>query len=202
MITAESMRRALTCAVLCGLGGAALAQVPPLYPQTRTSALHISRATLRSVMQCVPSSSGKPGAFSAHLVSDSTYSVSLIRLTKPDLPHAHGAWSEIYLVEQGSGVMQTGGTITGKLSHNSATHGSMFLSASCWRRVLPGWAPGPARAPMRPVPGDKAGTAIAGGTKERVERGDMVLIPAGVPHRWLRTDGPVTYLDIKFPKAQ
>lgn len=196
------MRRPFICAVLCGLAGAASAQVPPLYPQTRTSALHIPRATLQSVLQCVPSPNGKPRAFSAHLVADNTYSVSLIRLIKPDLPHAHGAWSEVYLVEQGSGVMQTGGTITGKLSRNSATHGSMFLSASCWSRVLPGWAPGPARARMRPVPGDEAGTAIAGGRKERVEAGDMVLIPAGVPHRWLQTDGPVTYLDIKFPKAQ
>jgi hypothetical protein len=30
----------------------------------------------------------------------------------------------------------------------------------------------------------------------------MVLIPAGVAHRWLKVDGSVLYLDIKFPKAR
>lgn len=202
MIIGRFMRVALPLAGLCGLAAGAFAQVPPLYTKPRISALYIPQATLQSVMQCVPSSNGKRRAFSAHLVADSTYSVSLIRLIKPDLPHAHGAWSEVYLVEQGSGVMQTGGTITGKLSHNSATHGSMFLSASCWRRVLPGWAAGPAPVPMRPVRGDEAGAAIAGGITKKLEAGDMMLIPAGVAHRWLKIDSAVIYLDIKFPKAQ
>jgi mannose-6-phosphate isomerase-like protein (cupin superfamily) len=196
------MRKAWPAAALCGLASVAVAQVPPLYMKPRSSALYMPRAVLQSVTHCVPSSNGKPGPFSAHLVADTTYSVALIRILKPDLPHAHGAWSEVYVVEQGSGVMQTGGSITGKLTHNSATHQSMFLNASCWRRVLPGWAPGPPLPPMRPGPGDKSGTAIAGGVRKRVAAGDMVLIPAGVPHRWLKVDRPVVYLDIKFPKAR
>jgi mannose-6-phosphate isomerase-like protein (cupin superfamily) len=202
MAAGTFIRKAWVVAGLCGLAGVALAQVPPLYTKPRSSALYIPRATLRSVTQCVRSSDGKPGAFSAHLVADTTYSVTLIRILKPDLPHAHGAWSEVYVVEQGSGVMQTGGTIAGKLTHDSATHRSMFLNASCWRRVLPGWAPEPPPPPMRLGPGDKSGTTIAGGIRRRVAAGDMVLIPAGVPHRWLKVDGPVVYLDIKFPKAQ
>ena len=202
MVVGRLKRLAWSLAGLCGFVGAAFAQVSPLYTKPRSSALPIPAATLQAVMQCVPSSNGKPGPFSAHLVADSTYSLTLIRLTKPDLPHAHGAWSEVYVVEQGSGVMQTGGTITGKLTHNSATHQSEFLNASCWRRVLPGWAAGPPPAPMRRAPGDKSGTAIAGGVEKRVAAGDMMLIPAGVPHRWLKIDGSVVYLDIKFPKAQ
>lgn len=187
---------------LCGVATVVFAQVAPLYTAPRDSALHISDATLRAVMQCAPSQHGKPGPFSARLVSDTTYSTTLIRLLKPDLPHAHAVWSEVYLIEQGSGVMQTGGTIVGKLTGNSATHREMFLNASCWHRVLPGWVAGSAPAPMRPAAGDKSGTAIAGGSAQQVEPGDMVLIPAGVPHRWLKINGSVLYLDIKYPRAR
>jgi mannose-6-phosphate isomerase-like protein (cupin superfamily) len=202
MSAGNLMRRVWLVAGLGTFATVALAQVAPLYTAPRQSALHVSDATLQAVMQCVASPSGVPGPFSARLVADTTYSTTLIRLLKPDLPHAHGAWSEVYLIEKGSGVMQTGGTITGRLTGNSATHRSMFLNASCWRRVLPGWVPGPTPAPMRPAAGDKSGTAIAGGSQERVKPGDMVLIPAGVPHRWLQINGSVLYLDIKFPKAR
>jgi mannose-6-phosphate isomerase-like protein (cupin superfamily) len=196
------MRRMGLVAGLCGFSVVASAQVAPLYTAPREAALHISDATLQAVVQCLPPQHGMPAAFSAHLVADTTYSTSLIRLLQPDLPHAHAVWSEIYLIEQGSGVMQTGGTITGKLTGNSATHRSMFLNASCWRQVLPGWVPGPAPVPARPASGDKSGTAIEGGSKEQVKPGDLVLIPAGVAHRWLKVDGSVLYLDIKFPKAR
>lgn len=202
MSAAVLMRRVGLVVGLCGFFTAALAQMAPLYTAPRDSALHVSDATLRAIMQCAPSKHGTPGPFSARLIADTTYSTTLIRLLKPDLPHAHAAWSEVYLIERGSGVMQTDGTIVGKLTGNSATHREMFLNASCWRRVLPGWVPGPALAPMRPAAGDKSGTAIEGGRKQRVEPGDMVLIPAGVPHRWLRVNGSVLYLDIKFPRAQ
>lgn len=202
MVVGKLMRRAGWLAGLCGAAGVACAQSAPLYHAPRTSALHVSAATLQAVMRCVPSRDGMPGAFSAHLAADTTYSVSLIRLLKPDLPHAHAVWSEIYLIERGSGVMQTGGTISGKLSHNSATHQSMFLNASCWKQVLPGWTPGPPPARMRFAPGDKSGTEIQGGEQQRVAAGDMLLIPAGVPHRWLKIDGAVVYLDIKFPRAK
>lgn len=37
---------------------------------------------------------------------------------------------------------------------------------------------------------------FAGGLKKRVAAGEMVLIPADVPHRWLKIDGSVVYLDI------
>jgi mannose-6-phosphate isomerase-like protein (cupin superfamily) len=198
----DFLRRVWLVMGLCGFATAAFAQVVPLYTASRESALHVSDATLRAVMQCVPSKHGKPGPFSAHLFADTTYSTSLIRLLKPDQPHAHAAWSEVYLIERGSGVMETGGTITGGLSHDSATHRSMFLDASCWKRALPGWTAGAAPTPMRPAPGDKSGTAIQGGMRQEVKPGDMVLIPAGVSHRWLTINGSVLYLDIKFPRAQ
>jgi mannose-6-phosphate isomerase-like protein (cupin superfamily) len=201
MRAVDLTRRAWLIAGLCGVAAVAGAQVAPLYTAPRESALHVSDATLRALTQCVASQHGVPGPFSARLVADTTYSTTLIRLLKPDLPHAHAAWSEVYLIEKGSGVMLTGGTITGRLTGNSATHRSMFLNAACWRRILPGWVPGPAPAPMRPTPGDKSGTSIEGGSRNSVKPGDMVLIPAGVPHRWLKVNDSVLYLDIKFPKA-
>ena len=76
-------------------------------------------------------------------------------------PHAHGAWSEVFVVREGSGVLETGGTITGVTSHDSATHRSMFVDAegNPFARTQP-----PASAsPREPTPGDLAGTGIDGG---------------------------------------
>jgi hypothetical protein len=30
----------------------------------------------------------------------------------------------------------------------------------------------------------------------------VILVPAGVAHRWVEVQQPVVYLDIKFPKAE
>ena len=52
-------------------------------------------------------------------------------------------------------------------------------------------------------PGDAhngSGTAVAGGRTQVVHAGDVIMIPAGVPHHWTKVDQPIVYLDIKFPK--
>jgi len=41
-----------------------------------------------------------------------------------------------------------------------------------------------------------------GGHQQQVGPGDVILIPAGVAHHWLKIDQPVVYLDTKFPKAE
>jgi mannose-6-phosphate isomerase-like protein (cupin superfamily) len=156
--------------------------------------LYISEAQLRDIMQ------KSPARFSSRLISDTTHSTAFIRLDKPDVPHAHGRWSEVFVIKEGSGILETNGTITGVTGTNSATHRDMFVDAE-GKPVAPQAQPAvPATRP--PTPGDLAGTAIEGGKQQRVAPGDVILIPAGVPHRWLQIDQPVVYLDIKFPKAE
>jgi mannose-6-phosphate isomerase-like protein (cupin superfamily) len=191
---------ALTLIALFGAASAAMAQSAPNKPPTDAS-LYVSASDLQNIMQAVPMKDGKPGAFSKRLFADSTYSAAFIRLNEPDQPHAHGTWSEVFVVQQGAGVLETGGTITGVTGHDSATHKSIFVDppkAQADAAQTPAIAAAPAR---NGTPGDLAGTAIEGGHQQAVKTGDVILVPAGVAHHWLKVDQPVVYLDIKFPKA-
>jgi mannose-6-phosphate isomerase-like protein (cupin superfamily) len=51
-------------------------------------------------------------------------------------------------------------------------------------------------------PHNGSGSAVAGGKTQHLKAGDIILIPAGVPHHWTKVDEPIVYLDIKFPEAK
>jgi mannose-6-phosphate isomerase-like protein (cupin superfamily) len=170
-------------------------------PETpKNESLYIGAAQFQAIMAKIPPAkeSGQPGSFSARMFSASTYSMSFIRLNEPDTPHVHGAWSEVYVIREGVGVLETDGTVTGVTSNDSATHKSLFVDAD----GNPLSRPQAPTTPRKPTPGDLAGTGIEGGKQQSVKAGDVILIPAGVAHRWLEVSQPVVYLDIKFPKAE
>jgi mannose-6-phosphate isomerase-like protein (cupin superfamily) len=179
------MRGVIVC-----LGVAALHAASPQAPTNES--LYIGDSQFQAIMAKIP------GNFSARMFSASSYSMSFIRLNEPDTPHVHGTWSEVFVVRAGAGVLETGGTVTGVTSHDSATHKSMFVDAAGNPLVLAQKSATPRKA----APGDLAGTGIDGGKQQAVKAGDVILIPAGVAHRWLKIDQPVVYLDIKFPKAE
>jgi mannose-6-phosphate isomerase-like protein (cupin superfamily) len=164
--------------------------------EPRDKGVYITLEQMQAIANgVVDKTTGKPGAFSKRLISHSTHSTAFIRLTKPEGPHAHGAWSEVFVITAGSGVLETGGTITGVTGHDSATHKDLFLDPQQA-------APDPARAARNNTPGDLAGTDVTGGYRQAMKPGDIVLVPALVSHRWVEVgEGGVTYLDIKFPKA-
>jgi len=189
------MRSTMTVTALCSAAAMTLVQAAAPQPKTpRNESLYISDTQLRDIMQ------KSPASYSTRLMADSTYSTAFIRLEKPDTPHAHGTWSEIFVVKEGSAILETNGTITGITGTNSATHGAIFTDEQGKARPA---APQPAAPAGRGgAPGDLAGTAIEGGKQQRVAPGDIILVPAGVPHRWLQVDKPVVYLDIKFPPSK
>jgi mannose-6-phosphate isomerase-like protein (cupin superfamily) len=197
------MRTILTVLALCAPAAALAQSTPPKTPRDESG--YVSEAELQQIIQSAPVSkdTGKPGSFSRRIFNDTTFSAAFIRLEKADQPHAHGVWSEIFVVKEGSGILETGGTITGNITGDSATHRQIFMNGE----QAPAQPPSPApSAPATTGPsrnsGDKAGTDIEGGHKQAVKAGDVVLIPAGVAHRWFQVDKPVVYLDIKFPKAE
>lgn len=49
---------------------------------------------------------------------------------------------------------------------------------------------------VRPAGGGSS--AIQGGERRRVAKGDVVFIPAGTPHWYTDLDGTITYLEIRF----
>ena len=197
------MRTLLITAAALAATTAAYGQAPAAAPAGPNPALSpngllFTAADLKAIQD------KQPAAFSTRLFNASTYSTAFIRLAKPDTPHAHGIWSEVFIIKEGSGELTLGGTIGGEMTGNSATHGAMFTETDGKARPGAAPAPTPAAAP-RPsravVPGDLSGTTVTGGTVRKFGPGDFVLVPAGVSHVFSKVDSPVVYLDVKFPKA-
>lgn len=46
------------------------------------------------------------------------------------------------------------------------------------------------------------GRAIEGGTPQRLAKGDVLVIPAGVPHWFQKVDGPLVYFTVKVTNRQ
>ena len=47
------------------------------------------------------------------------------------------------------------------------------------------------------APDEIRGSGIRGGETRRITKGDVVIIPAGVPHWFQEVSGPVTYFAVK-----
>jgi len=78
--------------------------------------------------------------------------------------------AEVYYMLDGAGVLVTGGTLKKPAMPRPSTLGN--------------WT-------------DVASEGIDGGASRRIARGDVVIIPGGVPHGWASTEGDVTYLIVR-----
>ena len=78
--------------------------------------------------------------------------------------------TEVYYMLEGSGVLVTGGTLRAPAMPRPSTLGN--------------WT-------------DMGSTAIDGGVARRVSKGDVIIIPGGVPHGWRSVEGDITYLIIR-----
>jgi mannose-6-phosphate isomerase-like protein (cupin superfamily) len=83
----------------------------------------------------------------------------------------HFKVSEIYHVMDGAGTLVTGGTMV-----NAKTR-----------------PPDSTSVKLEDGPG-ASGTSILGGVSRRIKAGDVVIIPAGVPHWFSAIDGSITYV--------
>jgi mannose-6-phosphate isomerase-like protein (cupin superfamily) len=78
--------------------------------------------------------------------------------------------SEVYYVLEGAGMLVTGGTLKKPATPRQSNLGN--------------WT-------------DVASDGIDGGTSRRIAKGDVVIIPGGVPHGWASQEGDVTYLIVR-----
>ncbi len=101
--------------------------------------------------------------------------VGIVHRTKPE-PRAllHNELTEIYQIIQGSGTLFTGGTPQ---------------------------APTPVSDPPNLGPTPSFYVTQAGGLTQKVKKGDLVIIPAGLPHRFSELDGPIEYVIYRFEAA-
>ena len=86
------------------------------------------------------------------------YSLNLLHRTA-EAATVHGEVVDLYIVQEGSATLETGGTLLD---------------------------PKPTNRPTQP--GDQRGSGIRGGTKRVIKKGDVVFIPPGVPHRFTEGD--------------
>jgi mannose-6-phosphate isomerase-like protein (cupin superfamily) len=207
---------------------AVLAQAPPRTNIPADADTLITAAQFQDILKSGPVANGKPANLSTQLFGR-VGNAAFIRIVAADTPHAHAGTSEIYVIQSGKASIETGGEMVGPFNGNSAVHQDAFVNADGSRRA-PGTGPGPgasAAPALRPAaadaaaaagngggqgggrgaagpggPHDGSGTAVAGGRIQEVKAGDVILVPAGVPHHWVKVDEPVVYLDIKYPKPK
>jgi mannose-6-phosphate isomerase-like protein (cupin superfamily) len=78
--------------------------------------------------------------------------------------------TEVYYMLDGAGVLVTGGELKKPTTPRSSTLG--------------GWT-------------DMGSPGIDGGKSRRIAKGDVVIIPGGVPHMWASLEGDITYLIVR-----
>ena len=78
--------------------------------------------------------------------------------------------TEVYYMLEGAGVLVTGGTLRKPQTPRPSTLGD-------WTDVGSG--------------------GIDGGVSRRIAKGDVVVIPGGVPHMWASMEGDITYLIVR-----
>lgn len=103
------------------------------------------------------------------LYDGGTFAASGLRRVNADEgPVMHMLTTEVYVIQSGSGTYTSGGMLVGPLTNHPGTPDATF------------------------------GTAIKGGVSHPVKAGDIVVIPAGVPHQFTKVDSPVAYINVKF----
>jgi hypothetical protein len=102
--------------------------------------------------------------------------IGIVHRTKPE-PRAllHNELTEIYQIIQGSGTLFTGGTPQ---------------------------EPTPVSDPPNLGPTPSFYVTQAGGVTHKVKAKDIVIIPAGLPHRFSELDSPIEYVIYRFEAAQ
>ena len=90
--------------------------------------------------------------------------------TPPNATAHQTSVTEVYYMLDGAGMLVTGGTLKKPATPRPSTLGN--------------WT-------------DVASDGIDGGVSRRIAKGDVVIIPGGVPHGWASTEGDVTYLIVR-----
>jgi mannose-6-phosphate isomerase-like protein (cupin superfamily) len=98
--------------------------------------------------------------------------INVVSRTKGAGAIAHDGFAELHHIIEGSATLVTGGTI-----------------------VRPATARGAGPATAR---GAAGAATIESGVRKRVSKGDVILIPAGLPHWYTDLDGKITYLEVRW----
>ena len=137
-------------------------------------ATYVSAADIQANMNAAPNSATNPLP-NIRVVDAGGYNVAVGVIHRPQTPPGvaavHIKVTEIYHVMDGAGTLVTGGSMV-NAKERPADSTSVKLEDG---------------------PG-ASGTSIQGGVSRRIKAGDVVIIPAGVPHWFSAIDGSITYV--------
>jgi mannose-6-phosphate isomerase-like protein (cupin superfamily) len=176
--TMNLMQRMLVLSAISALScGAALAQKPTAGKEP-LAATYISAADIQANVNGAPNAATNPSP-NIRVVNEGAYNVAVGVLHRPETPPGvaalHHKVSEVYHVIDGSATLVTGGKIV-DMKERPADTKSVVLED------------GPSAS----------GPSIEGGVTQHIKAGDMIIIPAGVPHWFSKIDGSITYVVVRY----
>ena len=146
-------------------------------PANPLPATYISAADIQANLKAAPNSATNPLP-NIRVVDAGGYNVAVGVLHRPQTPPGvaavHFKVTEIYHVMDGAGTLVTGGAMV-----NAKTR-----------------PPDATSVRLEDGPG-ASGTAIQGGVSRRIKAGDVIVIPAGVPHWFSAIEGSITYVVVR-----
>jgi mannose-6-phosphate isomerase-like protein (cupin superfamily) len=145
-------------------------------------ATYVSAADIQANLNGAPNSATNPLP-NIRVVDAGGYNVAVGVIHRPQTPPGvaavHFKVTEIYHVTDGAATLVTGGTMV-----NTKTRPADAISVR-----------------LEDGPG-ASGTAIQGGVRRQIKAGDVVVIPAGVPHWFSAIEGSITYIVVRVDPDQ
>ena len=165
--------------VLAAAAVAPCAGAPQTSSATKAlSATYISEEAIKANINNAPNAATNPSP-NVRVVDAGGYNVAVGVLHRPQDPPGvaaeHHKVTEAKHVIDGSATLVTGGTMV-NAKERPADEKSVRLEDG---------------------PG-ASGTSIRGGVTQHIKAGDVVVIPAGVPHWFSKIDGSITYVVVRF----
>jgi mannose-6-phosphate isomerase-like protein (cupin superfamily) len=137
-------------------------------------ATYVSAEDIQANLGAAPNAATNPQP-NIRVVDVGGYNVAVGVIHRPQTPPGvvavHFKVTEIYHVMDGAGTLVTGGTMV-----NAKTRPADSTAVK-----------------LEDGPG-ASGTSIQGGVTRRIKAGDVVVIPAGVPHWFSEIEGSITYV--------
>jgi mannose-6-phosphate isomerase-like protein (cupin superfamily) len=169
------MQSVLVLFVVILMAGSKLATAQQAVPVTSTlPATYVSAADIQANLNGAPNAATNPQP-NVRVVDAGGYNIAVGVIHRPQTPlggvAVHFKVTEIYHVMEGAGTLVTGGTMV-----NAKMRPADALSVR-----------------LEDGPG-ASGTSIQGGVTRKIKAGDVVVIPAGVPHWFSEIDGSITYV--------
>jgi len=171
------MRIMLSLAAFLFASSPTVLDVPAVPEGAPSQATYVSLADVQATTSRTPQAGVNPQP-NIRVVDAGGYNVAVGAIHRPETPPGvaavHFKVSEIYHVIDGGGTLVTGGRMV-----NSKTRPPESESVR-----------------LEDGPG-ASGTSIEGGMTRQIKAGDVVVIPAGVPHWFSKIEGSITYLVVR-----